>query len=458
LLILPPFALLLVVAVFGVNAPFWDEWELVPFIDGVLERGPQFGEFFARHNEHRIFFPKIVFLFSALASNFNVKVNMYISWVLMLAMYACYLLHLKTNIVCKTAPLKVKRLFFGLAAGFCCFNIIQSENILWGFQTGFLMTAAFSVICFYCFSRWYTGKKFRYLFISMASGFIASFSSMQGLFIFPAAAGVVFLLFLSGEKPRLKYMLPLVILAIFTFTLYFYDYSPPVHHGVYFMKSPARAALSFFMCIGNIFPFRSVILYLAAGMLIFALSASLTVYLIIKKKVAEHIFPLCLIYFGCAFCASIALGRSGMGWQAVLASRYTTFSLFIPTGLALMAPAEFNNAAPLTAFNRLVKGSVSLILIVLLSSQCFVIPHLMESAALAKTRQAVLRDYKNQTLQTLQSLYPWPDFDSAYRAIGILEKNRWSVFSERQKRPAPKQTSAAPARLDFLLLRCKIEQ
>jgi hypothetical protein len=428
LLILPAFLGFVVVTVFGVNIPHWDEWKLVQFIDGVLEHGIRFKEFFAPHNEHRIFFPRIVFLVSALLSHFNVKLNMYLSWVLMSAMYVCYLVYLKDMIVCETSSDKLKRLFFGLMMGFCCFNIVQRENITWGFQTAFVMVASFSVFCFYYFYRWYTEKKFCYILISMTAGFIASFSSIHGLLVFPVIIGVLFLLLLSGEKIHLKYIF-LVIWTVLIFIIYFYDYSAPSGHGKYFMKSLPETTLSFFAGIGSPF-FLSRLIFpaIAFGILLFFFGLSFTVYLIIKRKAAKHIFPLCLVYFGYAFCGAIAVGRSGMGIETVLPSRYTTFSLFVIIGLAIIVYTEFNIGGERKKLKRLAVRIVNLFLILSLLQYLF-IGQLVENTHKAKIRQTVLLDYKNQTLDTLKSSYPWTDIDSAYSRIEILEKNRWSVFN-----------------------------
>jgi hypothetical protein len=314
--------------------------------------------------------------------------------------------------------------------GFCCFNIVQHENITWGFQTAFMMVASFSVFCFYYFYRWYTEKKFCYILISMTAGFIASFSSIHGLFVFPVIIGVLFLLLFSGEKIHLKYIL-LVIWTILIFMIYFHDYSTPLEHEKYFMKSLSEATLSFFAAIGGPFflPRLPVVSAIVFGIFLFFFGLSFTVYLIIKKKTARHIFPLCLIYFGYAFCGAIAVGRSGMGMGAVLPSRYTTFSLFVIIGLAIIVYTEFNTGGELKKLKRLAVRIFNLFMILLLL-QYHSIGRLAGNTYGAKIRQTVLLDYKNQTLDTLKSsYYPWTDIDSAYRWIEILEKNRWSVFS-----------------------------
>jgi hypothetical protein len=349
----------------------------------------------------------------------------------MLAMYVCYLVYLKNMVVCKTSADKLKRLFFGLMIGFCCFNIVQRENILWGFQTAFMMVALFSVFCFYYFHRWYTERKSRYILISMTAGSIAAFSSFHGLFVFLVIIGMLFLLFLSRQKMCLKYIF-LIIWTILILMIYFHDYSVPWGwgHGKYFMKSLPETVFAFFACIGGPFLLpRMNVSAIAFGIFLFFFGLSLTLYLITKRKIARHIFPLCLVYFGYAFCGAIAAGRSGMGVGAALASRYTTFSLFIIIGLAIIVYTEFNTGGKLKKMKRLAVGTVNLFLALSLL-QYLSIGKLVENARSAKIRQTILLDYKNQTLDALELSYPWKDIDSAYSRIGILEKNRWSVFNQ----------------------------
>jgi hypothetical protein len=39
------------------------------------------------------------------------------------------------------------------------------------------------------------------------------------------------------------------------------------------------------------------------------------------------------------------------------------------------------------------------------------------------------QNYKNVSFEELKSFYPWPDKQSAYRTIKIIEDNQFNVFS-----------------------------
>lgn len=56
-----PFLVLAVmIAVFAVNVPFLDQWELVELFRKYHEGQLGFADFFAQHNEHRLLFPRLV--------------------------------------------------------------------------------------------------------------------------------------------------------------------------------------------------------------------------------------------------------------------------------------------------------------------------------------------------------------------------------------------------------------
>lgn len=49
---------------FGVNVPFWDDWEMVPLFQKYDAGNLTLSDLLAQHNEHRIFFPRMTFYIS----------------------------------------------------------------------------------------------------------------------------------------------------------------------------------------------------------------------------------------------------------------------------------------------------------------------------------------------------------------------------------------------------------
>ena len=70
---------------FGVDVPFWDQWELVPFLDLWASGTLSLGDLFSQHNEHRIFFPRLIMLLLAAATGWNSRAEMWFNFSLLLA-------------------------------------------------------------------------------------------------------------------------------------------------------------------------------------------------------------------------------------------------------------------------------------------------------------------------------------------------------------------------------------
>jgi hypothetical protein len=438
LLALPVIFGFVIVTVFGVNLIYVDEWALLHFIKNVMEKGIHFQDFFMPHNEHRIFFPKILFLASALLTGFNVKANMYISWFFVTVTYIVYLVYLKRTIKCETSADRLKRLFLGLIIGFYCFNLVQVENTIFGFQVGFFMVVVFSVLCFYFFYRSFTENINLYLFFSMIAGFIASFSSLHGLFVFPVIFGVLLLLYFSGEKIRAKYILTVILTAVPTYVIYFYGIESLSNKAQYSVKQFFQMIIYFLTAVGNPFTFLLNVPAVIAGTLLVATGIAVTIYLIRKKKTQEYIFPLCLLYFGYAFCAAIALGRSTISYidvtttQPPIMSRYTTFSLFVIIGQTIIAYTELIVHKKIDKLIAVTINLVRSLLVVLFLLQFVFLAATIYSSRTLQLRQTDLLNYRIQTKDRLNYIISPIDPDTAHEYIEFLEKNRWSVFSRKQ--------------------------
>src|SRR2546422_11380275 len=68
----PVLALIVLVRTYGVNVPFWDQWDLVPFFQRYKSAELEWGDVWAQHAGHRIFFPRLIMLGLAVLSNWNI--------------------------------------------------------------------------------------------------------------------------------------------------------------------------------------------------------------------------------------------------------------------------------------------------------------------------------------------------------------------------------------------------
>jgi hypothetical protein len=172
---------------------------------------------------------------------------------------------------------------------------------------------------------------------AVAAAVIGSYSSLQGLFIWPA--GLVVLL--ARHRPR-SFLTTWIGAAACTTVIYFYnfDYSASGSSGGgYLLSHPWSVLQSFLAAVGNLSgsevslgPGASASGIEVLGLLILVLAAlALVVHVKTPAPMRSPIGP-ALICFGVLMALSIALGRSHLGIAGIVQSRYATFDLLILAG------------------------------------------------------------------------------------------------------------------------------
>lgn len=206
----------------GVNVLFWDEFNVINFFKDIKENGISIYKFLEQHNEHRMFFPKIIFLLNMYISNYNSKILMYISIILISITYLII-----TKYILKNINNNIYAVIISSMIGFICFNLTQYENLFWGFQVAWFLIELCVVGSFYIFSCYMENKKFKYLILSVSLGIIASFSSMHGLWIWLVYICIIILFKLVNIKINNRDILFISITGIISFIIYFYNYNSP---------------------------------------------------------------------------------------------------------------------------------------------------------------------------------------------------------------------------------------
>lgn len=319
--------LLVYVHLYGVNIPVLDDWDTVALV-GKLSNGTiSFHDLFALHNEHRIFFPNLVMLLNGSFFSLNLKLQMYLSAVLWI--FLCRLL--VVSFLDLTAG---RREYLAIIVPFILLNVQQFQNFLWGFQITFLSAIVLPVICFYLLRgeadrQTSSGR----LFLAMLLGIVASFSSLHGLFVWPAA-----LLLLSGQR---KYLIYWVVVGIIVLCGYFYGYRSPAHHpSVSLALTRPMASLQFLACLVGNLVVGSDRYALILGVIFLGM---FTVLFFVKPEggiTGENNFWRATALFSFLALLAITVGRIGLGPGAAFASRYVTFSaLFLIAVLALSISA-----------------------------------------------------------------------------------------------------------------------
>ena len=358
----PEIALLLLIPValyfwfihqYGVNAIFYDQWDNIAllthsqFYPKSYVGHTNLSMLWSQHNENRMLFPNLIVLALGALTHFNILTELYLSAVLLVfAVSLIILAHRKD-----TASL---RWILYLPVVLLMLSLGQYEDTLFGFQMAwYLVLLALAVVIFLLDSA---PANWLVLLAAVAVAVIGSYSSLQGLLIWPTG-----LLILLWKHRSRAFVLTWLISAIATTGVYFYhfNFQSTGSGGGSLLGHPLSVAEFFFISIGDVMgePLpqstapRSAAALIAIGVIIVLLAAaSLTLYGRRFSRGSSPIGP-ALICFGILFAVTISLGRGHIGLWAASQSRYVTFDVLILVGCYLCLlerwPLKDDNATKL---------------------------------------------------------------------------------------------------------------
>src|SRR5215212_6755656 len=337
LFILVPAALpYLYVHAFGVNVVFADAWDTVLVFRKFSSGRLAFADLYAQHVEHRMFFPRGAELLLGMLTRYNSVAEMYL-------IVSCFVITAAVLLVAFRTEIGLPLIFF-VPVALLIFSFRQYENMLFGFQINFAFTQTFGVLALYLLSSSGRGNFRAYAFAAaLGSATIASFSTAQGLLVWPA--GLLGLLLGSVAGPGKKVLVGLWgIVGVAEWVAYFVDYHTPRGHPPlldalgHIGKTPGY----FLTLLGSALFWQPEHAY-AGGLVIGCLALAMFLATYGGGVIREHPFWVSLLFYSLFILATITLGRSGMfGVLQATASRYATFSILAVASLyALLAKMVF---------------------------------------------------------------------------------------------------------------------
>ncbi len=329
--LLPVILLLWFVANFSVNVPFWDDWSLVNFFDKVASGSANFTDFFAQHNEHRMFFPKIIFLIIAFPSRWDIRLEMYFSIFLAIVSF-CAMYKIAASQNQDTTSFHL----FNIAICILIFSLVQYENWLWGFQVAWFLINTCVTLAVFFFVVPTKLLPSQRLSLSAICCFIASFSSAHGLLSWIALIPTVASVQGSARQRKARLLLWMVLFSL-SLTIYLIGYVKPSNHPdlFFFLKEPLIAVNYLLTLLGRSLG-KVIIRTVSIGLIIAVNFILFNIYFLknYKSELAHDAAPwLSLGWFATLFALMTTLGRAGFGVQQARASRYTTVSILLVISL-----------------------------------------------------------------------------------------------------------------------------
>lgn len=338
---------------YGVNVPFLDQWGMPALFQAALNGSLNFTHLWAQNNEHRIVFPKLVFLALGLPSRWNTRLEMLFGILLIGTVFL--IVYLTNERILKNVP-ELNRLIPRIAlllSGFVLFSLTQHQNWLWGFQVTFFLAQALVALSIFVIS-YGSDRSFywRFLFAALLC-FAASFSVAQGLLSWLAVLPLV----LTSQKSRNSRLLVTLLwlgLFIATVALYFYQYQSPSGETIpdrfFAFKHPIQAGHFLLVLLGAQFssfhspgtpPLFTLATVIGACFLVGYL---ILVVVSIKQNTFDIQKPLIALgLFGLLFAVMVTFGRSGWGIRGGFTSRYLTAPTFLLVSVIQMASFNFSD-------------------------------------------------------------------------------------------------------------------
>ncbi|MBD2480930.1 hypothetical protein [Planktothrix sp. FACHB-1365] len=314
---------------FGVNVPFYDQWVVPALFKKTATGTLQFKDLFELHNNHRILFPRLIFIILGFISSWNIKLELFFSLGLaILTFILLYKLSVNTS--------KNHNSFFyftNLLTALIFFSLAQSENWLWGFQIAlFLINLCVIFSCFILTQE--QVQPTQKLLIATIPCLIASFSSAQGLMSWLALIPSITVLTKEANL-RKKYLILWLILFTISTLIYSIEYTQePKIINLSLLEQLFTASHFFFNLIAAPLT-NSYTLSLGIGLIIVLNFIGLGFYCFRNRKAQDYLLKSCSPWFSIGIfsilCSIlITLGRYDYGANyAIDASRYTTHSLLL---------------------------------------------------------------------------------------------------------------------------------
>jgi len=325
---------------YGVDVPYFDHWfgvcPLFEKMDAGTLRAADFWEF---HNGHRILFPRLIFFGLAKLTHWNVRVEMFVTWLLAVA---CALNVWRLARATGWPSGTGYGLFF--LANVLVFTPLEQENWLFGFCIQLVLPVACTT------GALWVARALRFpasFVLSMILCLVATYSVASGFISWLLVGALLFLL--PGEthwRRRKWWCLVWVLVFVASCGMYFQGFAAandPEHPITDVFKHPIFCAHFFLVFLGSAFAhgtsFDALSVATSMGGVLMLLVVGATAYVWRWRREAmllTQALPWFMMILVGILNGAITTARFYQGLEHALMGRYLVFSLMVPVGLLFL--------------------------------------------------------------------------------------------------------------------------
>lgn len=337
----PFFVLFIMIYMYGVNIPFFDDWAFVDLIDKYLSGSLTFQDLWAQHNEHRPLTMKVATLASTSLTNWNlVSMTMFSAFVAFLTFVVIAFQIGRTFRILKTGGYGLLIIFSSLMLS----GLSQYENWTWAIASHWFLVNFFAVSAFVLLSNRSLGAWGFALavvcaglsFLSMAHGILALILGLFMLMLEPKDS--------EGQRMskriRMLFWATMTVLVTLIYCVNFTRHSDSLPFSS-FLNEPI-VVLKYVAA----YPASALLRDIEFEALIFGsislVSFGIVAFISIRKmwqdpKYYWAFMPWVSIGFYVVGTACLAaIGRHVYGWNHALCGRYTTMSALFYVALVVL--------------------------------------------------------------------------------------------------------------------------
>jgi len=365
----------------SVNIPYQDQWI---FVD-VLSKPFHLWETLAfQHNEHRIGIGLLLTQVLARCTEWNQYGEiMLVNLIIVASLCVFTYLYYHTRAVVRVSDVLLPLI---------CLNVLQIENLIWGFQIAFVLPLFF--LSLWLLSLHIKNERVRVLSMTVLS-FASAFSSLHGLILSLFTLGYV----LWSHKKEWLF----IVLNAAVFIVYWVGFQSHFQASLTLVPNVETVRYAIMAVSGGFFYFGNNLWvnYTLTGCLLgVTFVGILNVW---NKNVSRTfcIYGLSIILYALVFVVLIAVGRSSLGLEQAFSSRYVTFTMLLPLGIFFI----------LSSFSKGELGKFAL-LFLLIAHALIYTDRIVSASSLKSGKEAVLNCYLHsplgaaQNCNTLFSLFP----------------------------------------------------
>jgi hypothetical protein len=324
---IPLLFLVVMVAKYRVDVPEWDQWALVPVLEKSFNGTLTLNDLWVQHNEHRLVFPKLIMVFLARLSRWNISYELTLSILLATGIFFALAFCMKKTFA---SLLQSESIWPYVFLSLMVFSLNQVENWLWGWNIQIFLNTLSGIGVIILMTRNRLG--WRNIVPAAILSIVAAYSYASGLLYFLIGLLAIMLSASVPKKRRFPYSLFWISISTVVIYSYFYHYRTPPHHPsvLLILNSPLKYLKYVLIYLGaallssDVNPLIAFLVGLS-GIILFILT--LMMILATKKIRAGDLSPYFALSLYALFTALLTgIGRAGFGEIQGMSPRYVAFS------------------------------------------------------------------------------------------------------------------------------------